>query len=151
MDLKMRTTVMKSLRFATIAGGCSLLAACASAPVSRQSSLWSYQRSDIAPANQSAFAELRGLMDASKSLRLSLSLRGPGSSTIAEDKSVGTGGLLSLTTNEVVPIPGTDMIQFGFLQEGSFSQANFRSGSQESASRGGGSGGAVLIFKIIRP
>jgi hypothetical protein len=150
-DTKMRRTILKGLRLGLTATGCALLAACASAPVSRQNLLGNYQSADLTPARRSGFAELRGPIEASKSLRLVMSLRGPGNSTIAEDKSVGTAGLLGLTTNEVVPIPGTDMIQFGFLQEGSFSQTNFRSGSQESVSRGGSNGGAVLIFKIIRP
>lgn len=70
---------------------------------------------------------------------------------LSSDESVGATGVLGQTVNEVVPIPGTDMIRVGALQEGSFFQSSFRNPSQEAATRGGGVTGAVVIFRIFRP
>lgn len=67
------------------------------------------------------------------------------------DESVGATGVLGQTVNEVVPIPGTDMIRVGALQEGTFFQSSFRNASQDATGGAGGRPGAVLIFRIFRP
>jgi len=69
---------------------------------------------------------------------------------LSRDESVGATGVLGQTVNEVVPIPGTDMIRVGALQEGTFFQSSFRSANQEAAA-GAGRTGTVLIFRIFRP
>jgi hypothetical protein len=72
--------------------------------------------------------------------------------TTTQDRSVAMSGALSSTVNEVVPIPGTDMIRTGSLQEGSLFQNNFRSPNQEANSRGGTAPTqATIVFRVFRP
>lgn len=70
---------------------------------------------------------------------------------LSRDESVGATGVLGQTVNEVVPIPGTDMIRVGALQEGTFFQSSFRNAGQDAASGASGRPGAVLIFRVFRP
>ncbi len=68
------------------------------------------------------------------------------------DRSVGLGGLIGQTVNEVVPIPGTDMIRAGAVPEGSLFQNSFRNGLADAAGRAGESPiGATIVFRIDRP
>lgn len=127
---------------------CAATVGCASAaPASRSSS--SRSGIGVQSANFLPMPDLQSSL-----MRLPPPLRAPvrraGGTSVGGDRSVGAEGLLGHTTNEVVPIPGTDMIRVGFLQEGTFSSSQFRSGAQEAKDRGGAPG-AGLIFKISRP
>lgn len=66
---------------------------------------------------------------------------------LGSDQTVGVAGFLGQTVNEVVPIPGTDMVRAGALQEGSLFQSSFRSPQQEGAILSE----AIIIFRISRP
>jgi hypothetical protein len=68
------------------------------------------------------------------------------------DRSVGLGGTIGQTVNEVVPIPGTDMIRAGAVPEGSLFQNSFRNATADAAGRAGTSPtGATIIFRVDRP
>ncbi len=68
------------------------------------------------------------------------------------DRSVGLGGVIGQTVNEVVPIPGTDMIRAGAVPEGSLFQNSFRSPTADAAGRAGTSPTtATIVFKVGRP
>lgn len=66
---------------------------------------------------------------------------------LGADQTVGVSGILGQTVNEVVPIPGTDMIRVGALQEGSLFQTSFRSPQQEGTILSE----AIIVFRITRP
>jgi hypothetical protein len=70
-----------------------------------------------------------------------------------QDQSVGNDNpTMSSTLNEVVPIPGTDMIKVGAVQEGSLFQSSFRNPTEDASNRGGGTPtSAAVVFRITRP
>ncbi len=71
---------------------------------------------------------------------------------IVADRSVGTSGIMGETVNEVVPIPGTDMVRAGAVPEGSLFQNSFRSPTADAAGRAGTAPTqATIIFFIDRP
>lgn len=68
------------------------------------------------------------------------------------DLSLGLGGSIGQTVNEVVPIPGTDMIRAGAVPEGSLFQNSFRNATADASGRAGTSPtGATIIFHVDRP
>jgi hypothetical protein len=68
------------------------------------------------------------------------------------DQSVVFSGALGQTIGEVVPIPGTDMIRVGAVEEGTLAQNQTRSAKEASPNGGAGSPtSAVIIFRIERP
>ena len=68
------------------------------------------------------------------------------------DESIGLRGTIGTTVNQVVPIPGTDMIKVGAVQEGTLFQSSFRNPTQDSNDRAGSTpNGAVILFHIDRP
>jgi hypothetical protein len=68
------------------------------------------------------------------------------------DRSVGLGGVIGQTVNEVVPIPGTDMIRAGAVPEGSLFQNSFRNPTADAAGRAGTAPTtATIVFKVGRP
>jgi hypothetical protein len=92
-----------------------------------------------------------GALRTSKGLSLAALSRQPGRDEI-EDRSVGIAGMLGQSINEIVPIPGADMIQVGTLKDGTLLQSNFRAASQEATTRGGTvQSEATIIFRITRP
>lgn len=73
-------------------------------------------------------------------------------SPIVADRSIGASGLMGETVNEVVPIPGTDMVRAGAVPEGSLFQNSFRSAPSEAAGRAGTAPTqATIIFRVDRP
>lgn len=70
---------------------------------------------------------------------------------LSGDQTIGFSGVLGQTVNQVVPIPGTDMIRVGAVQEGSIAQNNTRSTAEASPHSGAAPSGAVIIFRISRP
>jgi hypothetical protein len=70
-----------------------------------------------------------------------------------QDQSVGNDNpTMSSTLNEVVPIPGTDMIKVGAVQEGTLFQSSFRNPTEDASNRGGGTPtSATVVFRITRP
>ena len=72
------------------------------------------------------------------------------SRVLSVDRTLVFSGVLGQTVNEVVPIPGTDMIRAGVVQEGSLSQNANRS-SQEYRGSSDLPTGALIIFRISRP
>lgn len=71
---------------------------------------------------------------------------------LGSDQTVGVGGMLGETVNEVVPIPGTDMVRVGVLQEGSLFQSSFRSPQQETTGQSGSVlNSATVVFRVFRP
>jgi hypothetical protein len=70
-----------------------------------------------------------------------------------QDQSVGNDNpTMSSTLNEVVPIPGTDMIKVGAVQEGTLFQSSFRNPTEDASNRGGGTPtSATVVFRISRP
>lgn len=68
-----------------------------------------------------------------------------------EDQTIALPGVLRATVNEVVPIPGTEMVQAGLVQEGR--QTSNRNAAQEIQRQEGTKPitGAFIIFRIRRP
>lgn len=76
------------------------------------------------------------------------SLRG----ALPVDNSILLSGTLGVTVNQVVPIPGTDMIKVGSVQEGSLYQSSARNPQQGQNERAGATPvGATVLFHIDRP
>lgn len=92
-------------------------------------------------------------LDAGLKLRWpTIELRALSSNPAGADRSVGASGLMGATVNEVVPIPGTDMVRAGAVPEGSLFQNSFRNATADAAGRAGLSPtGATIIFVVTRP
>ena len=61
-------------------------------------------------------------------------------------------GTIGVTVNETVPIPGTDMIKAGQVQEGAYSQNNNRNATSEARnSKSTPPVDAAIIVKVNRP
>lgn len=68
------------------------------------------------------------------------------------DESISLNGTIGATVNETVPIPGTDMIRAGQVQEGAYSQNNNRSGTGETRQQSGvPPTSATILVKVTRP
>jgi hypothetical protein len=115
-----------------------LSAGCASvAPMASRSAT-------VAPLSSAPAPSASGLL--SRAFRAAFVTRVQG------DQSVGSSSLLGNTVNEVVPIPGTDMIKVGAVQEGSLFQSNFHNPTEDAKSRGGSTPtGATIVFRVSRP
>lgn len=116
---------------------------CVSAGSSMPRESRAYRRSALSPIAYSlAWAMRNSAIDSIAKPRIEL----------GSDQSVGTGGILGNTVNEVVPIPGTDMVKAGVLQEGSLFQSNFRSPQQETNGQSGSIlTSATIVFRVFRP
>lgn len=69
-----------------------------------------------------------------------------------EDQSIKLDGTIGVTVNETVPIPGTDMIKAGQVQEGAYSQNNNRNATSEARnSKTTPPVDAAIIVKVNRP
>lgn len=69
-----------------------------------------------------------------------------------EDQSIKLDGTIGITVNETVPIPGTDMIRAGQVQEGAYSQNNNRNATSEARnSKSTPPIDAAIIVKVNRP
>ena len=69
-----------------------------------------------------------------------------------EDHSIMLDGTIGVTVNETVPIPGTDMIKAGQVQEGAYSQNNNRNATSEARnSKSTPPVDAAIIVKVNRP
>lgn len=74
--------------------------------------------------------------------------RGPA----GDDESISLVGIVGVTVNEVVPIPGTDMITQGQVQDGAFAQTINRNATNEARNKPGVPlTGATLLVKVSRP
>ena len=68
------------------------------------------------------------------------------------DESISLDGNVGVTVNEVVPIPGTDMIKQGQVQEGAYSQNNNRNATSEARNKTGvPPTDATILVKVSRP
>lgn len=68
------------------------------------------------------------------------------------DESISLEGNVGVTVNEVVPIPGTDMIKQGQVQEGAYSQNNNRNATSEARNKTGvPPTDATILVKVSRP
>lgn len=68
------------------------------------------------------------------------------------DESIGLRGAIGTTVNQVVPIPGTDMIKVGAVQEGTLFQSSSRNPTADGNDRAGATpNGAVVLFHVDRP
>jgi len=69
-----------------------------------------------------------------------------------EDHSIQLDGTIGVTVNETVPIPGTDMIKVGQVQEGAYSQNNNRNATSEARnSKSVPPVDAAILVKVNRP
>ena len=69
-----------------------------------------------------------------------------------DDQSIALDGTIGVTVNETVPIPGTDMIKAGQVQEGAYSQNNNRNATSEARnSKSTPPVDAAVIVKVNRP
>lgn len=69
-----------------------------------------------------------------------------------EDFSIQLDGTIGVTVNETVPIPGTDMIKVGQVQEGAYSQNNNRNATSEARnSKSVPPVDAAILVKVNRP
>jgi hypothetical protein len=135
MHQRVRTTI-----FACVA--CVALNACASIPNPAQQRMRTTARAEtFSPANYALKWVLRSAQYSEDA-----------KPRLGSDQTVGMGGMLGHTVNEVVPIPGTDMVRVGALQEGSLFQSNFRSPQQETTGQSGSIlTNATVIFRVTRP
>jgi len=67
------------------------------------------------------------------------------------DESIGLRGSMGMLVNNVVPIPGTDMIKVGAVQEGTLFQTSFRNPTQDAHTPGSSPTGAAILFHVNRP
>ena len=127
-----------------------VVAGCAPAVrVAPKASLWTTQAPPVMRASRTPWVELRALAERAGRLRFVME---PADLEIGGSRSAdGMESVLGGTVDQVVPIPGMDIVSVGFLKEGAFSQADARSPAQEVQNRLGGSPGAVIIFRIFRP